>query len=371
MKHIASSLILTLACQATFAATTVKIGFVGPLTGADAHWGKNNQNSAKLAIEHLNQKNIRVNGQEVKFELVSQDDQEDPKQATLAAQRLIDEGVKAVVGPFTSGTTIPASRIVNQAGIPQFSVAVNSSYTSQGYQNAFRMSAVDTRMGPAMAQFALNELKVKRIAMVDDRTAYSQGLADKFEAEVKRAGGQIVRREFTSPGQNNLSPIVTAMKSAKPDLIFVALSDSQAATFALQMKQIGLISKVLSGDMIQTEDFIKLSGANGEGFMSAVAGNVLESRPQGKEFLVQFQKKFNVTPLTYGAQHYDAVMLAAQAMQNANSLDGEKISKALHGMTYEGANTTYRFDAKGDLINAPITVYQVKQSKWAPIKVTH
>lgn len=279
--------------------------------------------------------------------------------------------MRAIVGPFTSGTTIPASRIVNQAGIPQFSVAVNATYTNQGYQNAFRLSAVDTRMGPAMAQYALTHLKAKRIAMVDDRTAYSQGLADKFEAEVKRQGGQVVRRDYTTPGQNNMSAIVTSIKASKPDLIFVALSDSQAAPFALQMKQIGLASKVLSGDMIQTEDFIKLSGKNGEGFMSVVAGNVLDSRPQGKQFVQQYQQKYGKQPLSYGPQHYDAVMLAALSMQKANSTDGGKMAVALKAMSFEGANASYRFDAKGDLVKAPITVYQVKQAKWMPVMVTN
>lgn len=371
MKKIVACSVIALACQTAFAASVVKVGFIGPLTGPDAHWGKDNQNCAQLAIDALNSKALKINGEAVKFELVSQDDQEDPKQATLAAQRLVDEGVKAIIGPFTSGTTIPASRIINQAGIPQFSVAVNATYTNQGYQNAFRLSAVDTRMGPAMAQYALVQLKAKRIAMVDDRTAYSQGLADKFEQEVKRQGGQIIRRDYTTPGQNNMSAIVTGIKGSKPDLVFVALSDSQAAPFALQMKQIGLASKVLSGDMIQTEDFIKLSGRNGEGFMAAVAGNVLGSRPQGQQFMKQYQQKHGKLPLAYGPQHYDAVMLAALAMQKANSTDGAKVASALKSLSFEGANAAYRFDAKGDLIKAPITVYQVKQAKWVPIMVTN
>ncbi|SCK16609.1 branched-chain amino acid ABC transporter substrate-binding protein [Vogesella sp. LIG4] len=371
MKKIAVCTLVALACQAAVAANVVKLGFIGPLTGPDAHWGKDNQNCAQLAIDSLNSKGVRINGEPVTFELVSQDDQEDPKQSTLAAQRLVDAGVKAVIGPFTSGTTIPASRIVNQAGIPQFSVAVNSTYTSQGYQNAFRLSAVDTRMGPAMAQYALHELKARRIAMVDDRTAYSQGLADKFEAEIKRLGGQVVRRDFTTPGQNNMAPIVTSLKAAKPDLVFVALSDNQAAPFALQMKQIGLSTRVLSGDMIQTEDFIKLSGSNGEGFMAAVAGNVLDSRQQGKEFIRQYQQKYGKLPLAYGPQHYDAVMLTALAMQQAKTTDGGRVAAALKTLSFEGANASYRFDAKGDLQKAPITVYQVKQAKWVPIKITN
>lgn len=371
MKRTLLWTLLALAAGGANAADVVKIGFIGPLTGPDAHWGKDNQNCAQLAIETLNSKGIKINGKAVQFTLVSQDDQEDPKQSTLAAQRLIDDGINAVVGPFVSGTTIPASRIINQAGVPQFSVAVNATYTSLGYDNAFRLSAIDTRMGPAIAQYALNELKTRRIAIVDDRTAYSQGLADKFDAEIKRLGGQVVRREYTTPGQNNLSPIVTAIKAAKPDLVFVAVSDSQAAPFALQMKQLGLSTKVLSGDMIQTDTFIKLSGRNGEGFMAAVAGNVLESRPQGVEFMKRYQQKYGKLPLSYGPQHYDAVMLAATAMQQANTIDPVKVKAALKKMTYEGVNATYRFDAKGDLVKAPITVYQVKQAKWAPIKVTY
>ncbi|EEG07999.1 branched-chain amino acid ABC transporter substrate-binding protein [Pseudogulbenkiania ferrooxidans] len=371
MKHTLLVTLLALGgISAASAAEVVKIGFIGPLTGPDAHWGKDNQNCAQLAVDTLNRSALRINGQPVQFELVSQDDQEDPKQSTLAAQKLLDEEVKAVVGPFTSGTTIPAARIINQAGLPQFSVAVNATYTNQGYGNAFRLSAVDTRMGPAIAQYALSELKAKRIAMIDDRTAYSQGLADKFEAEAKRLGAQVIRREYTTPGQNNFSPILTTIRAAKPDLLFVAMSDSQAAPLALQMKQLGLSTKVLSGDMIQTDNFIKLSGSNSEGFMAAVAGNVLEKRSQGQDFIKRYHAKYGKPPLSYGPQHYDAVMLVAKAMQQANSTEPGKVTAALKKISYEGVNASYRFDSRGDLIQAPITVYQVRQAKWAPVKVT-
>lgn len=372
MKRLMLATLLSLNVVGTAsAADIVKIGFIGPLTGPDAHWGKDNQNSAQLAIDTLNRSAPKIAGKAVQFQLVSEDDQEDPKQSTLAAQKLTDAGVQAVVGPFTSGTTIPAARILNQAGIPQFSVAVNSTYTSMGYNNAFRLSAVDTRMGPAMAQYAFNELKARRIAMIDDRTAYSQGLADKFEQEAKRLGAQIVRREYATPGQNNFSPIVTSIRAAKPDLLFVALSDAQAAPLALQMKQLGLSTKVLSGDMIQTDTFIKLAGNNGEGFMAAVAGNVLAQRAQGRDFLKQYQSRFGSQPQAYGPQHYDAVMLAAQAMQQAGSTASAKVIAALRKISVEGVNASYRFDARGDLLQAPITVYQVKQAQWQPIKVTH
>lgn len=372
MKHTLLVTALALAgLHAVAAADVVKIGFIGPLTGPDAHWGKDNQNSAQLAIDALNRSASKINGKAVTFELVSQDDQEDPKQSTLAAQRLLDEKVVAVVGPFTSGTTIPAARIINQAGVPQFSVAVNSVYTSLGYNNVFRLSAVDTRMGPAIAQYALTDLKAKRVAMIDDRTAYSQGLADKFEAEVKRLGGQVLRREYVTPGQNNLSPIVTSIRAVKPDLLFVAMSDSQAAPLALQMKQLGLNTRVLSGDMIQTDNFIKLSGSNSEGFMAAVAGNVLAQRAQGRDFSSRYQAKYGKQPLSYGPQHYDAVNLIAKAMQTANSSDPAKMIAALRSISYEGVNASYRFDSHGDLIKAPITIYQIRKARWEPIKVTN
>ncbi|WP_299020973.1 branched-chain amino acid ABC transporter substrate-binding protein, partial [uncultured Tepidimonas sp.] len=171
----------------------VKIGHVGPTSGPIAHLGKDNENGARMAIEELNAAGIQIEGKPVKFELLAEDDAADPKQGTAAAQKLVDAKVNGVIGHLNSGTTIPASQIYNAAGIPQISPsATNPKYTRQGFNNVFRMVADDTHLGGTLGRYAVEKLGAKKIAVIDDRTAYGQGVADEFEKGVKAAGGEIV-----------------------------------------------------------------------------------------------------------------------------------------------------------------------------------
>ena len=177
----------------------IRIGHVGPLSGPIAHLGKDNENGARLAIEELNAKGVSIGGKKVRFELLAEDDAGDPKQGTAAAQKLIDQKISGIIGHLNSGTTIPASKLYSDAGIPQISPsATNPKYTRQGYKTTFRVVADDVHLGGLLGRYAVNDQKGKAIAVIDDRTAYGQGVADEFDKAVKAAGGKIVGREFTS-----------------------------------------------------------------------------------------------------------------------------------------------------------------------------
>ena len=219
----------------------VKIGQVSPMSGPISHLGKDNEYGAKLAIADLNAAGVEIGGKKLKFELVSEDDQGDPKIGTQVAQRLVDAGVAGVVGHLNSGTTIPASKIYSDAGIPQISPsATNPDYTKQGFKTTFRVIANDVQQGRALGEFAATGLKAKKIAIIDDRTAYGQGLADQFEAAVKGKGADVVKREFTTNTATDFNAILTSIKSAKPDLIFYGGMDAQAGPLAKQMQRLGL-----------------------------------------------------------------------------------------------------------------------------------
>src|SRR5574341_1724790 len=202
-------------------ATVIKIGQVSPLTGPQAHLGKDNDNGARLAIEEMNAKGVTLGGAKVKFELVSEDDQADPKTGTIVAQKLVDAKVAGVIGHLNSGTTIPASKIYHAAGIPQISPsATNPKYTQQGYRGAFRVMANDVQQGKVLGEYAVGKLAAKKIAIIDDRTAYGQGLADEFEKAAKAGGAQIVAREFTNDKATDFAAILTTLKALKPEVIF-------------------------------------------------------------------------------------------------------------------------------------------------------
>ncbi|WP_024302156.1 branched-chain amino acid ABC transporter substrate-binding protein [Pseudogulbenkiania sp. MAI-1] len=353
------------AVGAAYADTVVKIGFSSPLSGPQAHYGKDNENATKMAIDDLNAKPITVGGQKIKFELVSEDDQADPRVGTQVAQRLVDSGVKAVIGHFNSGVSIPASRIYSDAGIPQLSVSTNPAYTQQGYKTTFRLVGSDSQVGGALGQFAVKTLKAKSIAVIDDRTAYGQGIADEFVKAVGANGGKVGRREFTSDKSTDFTAILTSLKAANPDVIFYGGADAQAAPMAKQMKRLGLKAKLMGGDMLNTPTFIQLAGADAAGHYSAVPGGVLNSRPAGKAFESRYKARFKQDVVLLGPQFYDGVMLVAEAMKKANSVEPAKYLPQLAKLRYSGVTSDFAFDAKGDLMRAPVTISVVKDNKWA------
>ena len=241
-------------------AQVIKIGHVGPTSGAIAHLGKDNENGAKMAIEELNAAGIKIGDKAVKFELLAEDDAADPKQGTAAAQKLVDAKVQGVIGHLNSGTTIPASQLYNAAGIPQISPsATNPKYTRQGYAGAFRVVADDVHLGGTLGKYAVETLKGKSIAVIDDRTAYGQGVAEEFEKAVKAAGGNLVGHEFTTDKASDFNAILTTLKGKKPDIVFFGGMDAVAGPMLKQMKQLGISAKFMGGDGICTAELAKLA----------------------------------------------------------------------------------------------------------------
>src|SRR5215468_8119208 len=270
-----------------------KIGFASPLTGPQANYGKDNQNGAQLAIDELNAQNPTVGGKPVKFQLQAEDDQADPKQGPLIAQKLVDAKVAGVVGHFNSGVTIPASRVYDEAGIPELSVSTNVKYTHQGFKTAFRLMADDDKQGTALGDYAVKTLKFKRLAVVDDATAYGQGLADAFEAAVKASGGQVVKREHTNDKAVDFNALLTSIKAAKPDAIFFGGYDAQAGPMARQMKLLGMNIPLMGGETVNSAKYIELAGPAAEGSIASTPGAALESRPNGKTFAAKYKSKYN------------------------------------------------------------------------------
>ena len=182
LKLTVVAALATLAGMASAQDMVVKIGHVAPLSGSQAHYGKDNENGVRMAIEDLNTQNIVIGGKKVKFEIVAEDDAADPKQGTAAAQKLCDAKVAGVVGHLNSGTTIPASKVYNDCGIPHITgAATNPNLTKPGYKTTYRIIANDNALGAGLAFYASDALKLKTVAIIDDRTAYGQGVAEVFK----------------------------------------------------------------------------------------------------------------------------------------------------------------------------------------------
>ena len=342
---------------------TVKIGHVAPMTGPQAHLGKDNESGAKLAIEELNAQNLEIGGAKVKFELLAEDDGADPKQGTIVAQKLVDAKVNGVIGHLNSGTTIPASKLYSDAGIPQISPsATNPKYTQQGFKTAFRVMANDIQQGKILGEFAAKQ-GVKTVAIIDDRTAYGQGLADEFKKAAEAAGLKVVATEYTNDKATDFKAILTKIKSTKADLVFYGGMDAQGGPMAKQMKELGLKARFLGGDGVCTPEFIKLGGPATEGHYCSLPGVPLEKMAKGPDFKDKFTKKFNAEIQLYAPNVYDAVMVMADSMKRANSVDPAKYLDAVGKTSYDGVTAKIEFDDKGDLKGGAISIYQYKGGK--------
>jgi branched-chain amino acid transport system substrate-binding protein len=346
-------------------AQIVKIGVASPLTGAQAHIGIDIRNGVQLAIEDANAANVQIGGKPVRFEMVAEDDEANPTKATTVAQKLVDSKVVAVVGHFNSGASIPASKIYADAGIPQISPSsTNPDYTLKGYKTTFRVVAHDGRQGPTLATYALDKLKAKSIAVIDDSTAYGQGLADNFEATAKAGGAKLVAREHTTDKDTDFKTILTKIKGRNPDLIMFGGIDPQAGPMKKQMAELGIKALLIGGDGIQTPNFIKLAGDAAEGTIASIPGLPKDQMPKGKDFLAKYKAKFNAEVELYAPMGYDAVMVFIEAMKRAGTADPAKFLPEVGKTDYAGVIGPIAFDEKGDLKNGPITMYVVKGGKW-------
>ena len=348
-------------------AVVVKIGQVSPLTGPQAHLGKDNDNGARLAIEEFNAKGMTIGGAKVKFELMSEDDQADPKTGTIVAQKLVDARVAGVIGHLNSGTSIPASKLYLDAGIPQISPSATAvEYTAKGYKTTFRLMANDAQQGKVLGEHAV-QAGAKKIAIIDDRTAYGQGLADEFEKAAKAAGAAIVGREYTTDKATEFRAILTNVKARQPDLVFFGGMDAQAGPMVAQMKSLAIKAKFLGGDGAQSQEFIKLAGAAAEGAVASSPGLPLDKMPGGKGFTERFTAKYGQIQI-YAPYAYDATMTLIEAMQRANSAEPAKYLPELAKTSRQGVTGPIAFDEKGDLRSGPITLYVVKRGKWETLE---
>ena len=374
IKHTMSfTLLLTLAGLVQADDQTVKIGHVAPLSGQIAHLGKDNENGARMAIDALNAKGITIAGKKVRFVLLPEDDAANPQQATAVAQKLVDAKVNGVIGHLNSGTTIPASKIYHDAGIPQISPsATNPKYTQQGFKGAFRVVANDGQLGGTLGRYAAATLQAKKVAVIDDRTAYGQGVADEFAKAAKAAGVAVVSRQYTNDKATDFNAILTSIKGKSPDLIFFGGMDAVGGPMLRQMKQLGISAKFMGGDGICTEQLPALAGdgmADGQ-VVCAEAGGVEDNQKKAvDDFRAAYRKKFGIDVKLYAPYVHDAVMVMAAAMQKANSTEPAKYLPELAKINYKGVTGLIEFDARGDIKNGTLTLYTYKAGKRAQIAV--
>ena len=347
----------------------VKIGFAGPLTGPVARVGKDLQYGAQLAIDEENAKHPVIAGKPVKYVLDVQDDQADPHVAVQVAQKLVDDGVVGVIGHYNSGCSIPASAVYHNANVAMITPgSTNPALTQQGYANVFRTMGNDGIGGVIDGKFAVEQLKAKRIGIIDDRTAFGQGLADAFEKGAKEANGNIVDREFTNDKAVDFRAILTSLKQKNVDVIFFGGLDEQGAMLAKQMRTLGMPARLFGAGALKSNAFLQIAGPAGEGTQDLEPGPALDKLPSAQAFAKRYKARFNQDVELYAPFAYDAALAMIKAIRDADSLDRAKIVASFPKVTVVGVTGNIAFDPHGDLIKPPYTLFEVQQGQWKSLR---
>ncbi len=345
----------------------VKIAHAGPLTGSIAHLGKDDENGVALAITRANTQKIKIDGKLVNFVMQSEDDQADPKIGTTVAQKLVDAKVVAVIGHLNSGVSIPASEIYDKAGIPMISgSATNPKLTERGLKAVFRTVGRDDQQGPALAAYIANELKGKKVALIDDKTSYGEGLANEVEKTLKAAKVGVVARERTTDKETDFKAILTKIKAKNPDVIFHGGMDATGGPLLKQARELGIKAVLAFGDGACTNEMSKLAGNAANGLVCSQAG--LPTEAASKEFLTAFNAKYGEVK-QYAPYFYDSTLAVIEAMKKANSVDPVKFTPELFNVSFIGATGRVEFDAKGDRKETEITIFKMTDGKLVPISV--
>ncbi len=372
IKHAALTglVISSLAAAVAQADQQVLIGLAGPLTGPSARIGKDLENGAQLAIDAANARHPKIGSEAVTYKLVSEDDQSDPRTAVTVAQRLVDAGVVGVVGHWNTGTSIPAARVYHDAGIAQVApVATGHAYTQQGFDTSFRIMGHDDDGGQVAGKYALESLKAKHIAVIDDRTAFGQGLADQFVKSIEAGGGSVVSREYVDDKTVDFSAVLTNVRSKNPDLIFFGGVDAQAAPLARRIKQLGIKATLMGAGGFVSQTFLTLAQNDGEGVTALEPGLAIEQMPGGKAFEQAYVDRYKTHIELHAPFAYDGVGVLIAALEKAGSTDPQKYLPVLRSIDYQGVTGPIAFDREGNLKNPTFTVYQVKANKWQPVSV--
>lgn len=352
--------LLLVACQKK--EDVIKIGVAGPMTGDQAKMGTDFKNGVTLAVEEWNSKG-GVLGKRI--EILLADDQHDPKQAVAVANKLVNEGAVGVIGHFNSSCSIPASDVYNRAGIPMITPAsTNPQLTEKGYKGVFRICGRDDQQGVIAARFVTEQLKVKKVAVIHDKTTYGQGLADEFKKNVSRKI-EIVYYGGIVQGDKDFKTVLTSIRERKPDLIYFGGVYPEAGLLVKQAKELGINVPFMSGDGTIDPKFIEIAGSAAEGTFLTFSPDP-KKIPTAKTFIENYEKKFGeIGP--YSIYAYDATNVLLTAIKEAGTVEGKSVIDKLHSLEFSGALGKIRFDDKGDVTVAPYVVWITKDGRFVEL----
>ncbi len=340
------------------AGAQVKFGVFAPITGSNAAFGKQFTDGAELAVENINQAG-GILGQ--KIILSKGDDAADPKQGVSVANKLAGEGIKFVVGSYTSGVTIPSSEVFAENGVLQVSPgSTNPKVTERGLWNIHRTCGRDDQQGPVAAEYILQHYKGKKIAVVHDKSPGGQGIADEARKVLTAGGMKEVFYEGVNSGEKDFSALVTKLKSTGVDLVYYGGYYTEAGLILRQMRDQGVKAILVGGDGIASDEFAAIAGPGAEGTLMTFAPDP-RRRPEAAKVVAAYQAK-GINPEAFTLYSYAAVEVIRQAAENAKSLDPRKVAENIRsGARFQTVIGELSFDKKGDITRRDFVVYTWKK----------
>ena len=364
MKKVLCIILMTILAGCTHQdENVIKIGAAGPMTGDQSKMGVDLRNAVELAVAEWNARG-GVLGK--KIVMLAGDDQADPKQAVSIANKFINQKAVAVVGHWNSSCSIPTSKYYNDANIVMISPATtNPLFTLQGYKKIFRVCGTDDQQGRSAAEFVLTKLRPKRVAIIHDKTADGQGLADYFKkaldekVQVVYYGG-IIQRD------PDYKAVLTTIKDNKPDVYFFGGIYPEAGRLVRQSKEIGLTVPMVTGDGVFDPTFINIAGKAAEGTYVTFG-----KEPTGLSTAMSFMEKYKAKygdPGPYSIYAFDAANIILSSIAETKSTDAEILAAYISKTSFHGAFGDISFDKNGDVTKAPYVIWQVKDGKFVEVK---
>lgn len=366
----AASLALAAALFAApaFAADEVVLGLVAPLTGDQAYIGIGMMQGVQMAVEDANIQGPVFGTSKIK--LVPLDDQHNPTQAVLAANKLAsDPAVAGVIGHFNSSCTKAASSIYHEARLVQVTPAsTNPDISRQGFDTFFRLCATDDVQAPAAADFVKNALGIGKVAIIDDQTTYGKGIADQFEKKFKEMGGTVIRRDGITQGEKDYMPLLTKIRAVNPPAVFYGGVYPELALLLKQSRKVGLKTVWAGGDGIYDATLMKLAGESAEGVYATMLGVDPHSLPAAQDFVTRYEARFGEIG-SYSAYGYDAANVVIAAIRRAGSGDRAKVLAEVRATKdFPGILGPVNFDANGDAVGKSVGVFKVEGGKFKFLK---
>jgi len=332
----------------------IVIATAGPMTGQYAAFGEQMKKGAEQAVKDINAAG-GVLGEQLVLEVG--DDACDPKQAVAVANQMVNAGVVLMAGHFCSGSSIPASTVYNEEGILQISPAsTNPQLTEQGFDNVFRTCGRDDQQGIVAADYVIDNNVGSSVAVIHDKTAYGKGLADEFKKQLNSRGVEEAMYEAITAGDKDFTALITKMKQAGVDLIYLGGYHTEAGLITRQAREQGLDAVMMSGDALVTDEYWSITGDTGQGTLMTFSPDPRKNEA-AQPVVEEFQAE-GYDPEGYTLYTYATIQIWADAAEKAGTTDLDAVLEQLHSNQFETVLGTIGFDDKGDVTGENYVLYQ-------------